>query len=135
MEFDKLLEIVLEKNKVEGEKCLICHFPDNKKNLEKLSCSHYFHLNCLNLDKTKKSYKLVCPYCGTKVKIKKNVKAFIEENDDMGLLKYLYKELRNLGGQKIITKDFITKMYEYSSREALKFINYDIFLFKFAKTL
>ena len=70
-----------------------------------------------------------------KPKIEKNVKAFIEEEDDMGLLKYLYKELRNLGGQKIITKDFITKMYEYSSRKILKFINYDIFLFKFAKTL
>ena len=50
-----------------------------------------------------------------KSKIIKNVKAFIEDEDDMGLLKYLYKKLRNLGGQKIITNFFITKMYEYSS--------------------
>jgi hypothetical protein len=72
MDFDKLLKIVLEKNKVEGEKCLICHFPDNLENLEKLNCNHYFHLNCLNLDKIKKANKVICPYCGTKVKIKKN---------------------------------------------------------------
>lgn len=71
MEFDKLLNIVLEKNKVDGEKCLICHFPDDLKNLEKLNCSHYFHLNCLNLDKIKKGNKITCPYCGTKVKINK----------------------------------------------------------------
>ena len=71
MEFDKLLKIVLEKNKVDGEKCLICHFPDDLKNLEKLNCSHYFHLNCLNLDKIKKGNKITCPYCGTKVKINK----------------------------------------------------------------
>ena len=68
-------------------------------------------------------------------KIKKEIDVLKEENDIHGLVKYLYKELRSIGKQKIITKDFITKMYELSSRSILKFFSYDIFLFKFARSL
>ena len=68
-------------------------------------------------------------------KIKKGLDILKEENDDQGIVKYLYKELRSIGKQKIITKDFITKMYEFSSRKALVFINYDTFLFKFVNPL
>ena len=55
--------------------------------------------------------------------------------DLSSLTKYLYKELRGVKKQHIITKDFITKMYEYSSRSVLKFFSYDTFLFKFIKSL
>ena len=68
-------------------------------------------------------------------KIKKEINILEEENDIHGLVKYLYKEIRSIGKQKIITKDFITKMYELSSRSSLKFFGYDTFLFKFAKSL
>ena len=70
-------------------------------------------------------------------KIKKELDILKEENDKQGIVKYLYKELRSVGKQKIITKDFITKMYELSSRskKGLVFINYDTFLFKFVKPL
>ena len=74
LNFDELLNIVKEKNKIEGEKCLICHFPDKKENLLKLKCSHYFHLRCLvpeDFDITKKNFRSICPYCGQKVLIKK----------------------------------------------------------------
>lgn len=91
MDFDKLLEIVIEKNKVDGEKCLICHFPDDKNNLEKLSCSHYFHLNCLNIDKTKKSCKIVCPYCGAKVKIRKKNEINITKETNNTICKVILK--------------------------------------------
>ena len=57
------------------------------------------------------------------------------DNDISDVVKYLYKELRSIGKQKIITKEFITKMYELSSRSVLKFFNYDTFLFKYAKSL
>ena len=68
-------------------------------------------------------------------KIRKEIDVLKGENDIHGLVKYLYKELRSIGKQKIITKDFITKMYELSSRSILKFFGYDTFLFKFAKSL
>ena len=68
-------------------------------------------------------------------KIRKNIDVLKEDNDIHGLVKYLYKELRSIGKQKIITKEFITKMYELSSRSTLKFFSYDTFLFKFAKSL
>ena len=74
MDFDSLLKIVEEKNQINGEKCLICHFPDKAENLTKLSCSHYFHLSCLNVNfqKNKKSKKIICPYCNTKATVKNN---------------------------------------------------------------
>tara|TARA_Y100001980_G_C14556284_1_gene347227 strand:+ start:2837 stop:6619 length:3783 start_codon:yes stop_codon:yes gene_type:complete len=67
--------------------------------------------------------------------IEKDVDSLEEEGDIVSIMKYLYKELRGVGKQEIITKEFITKMYELSSRNILKFINYDTFLFKFAKSL
>ena len=68
-------------------------------------------------------------------KIKKDIDALKNDNDISDVVKYLYKELRSIGKQKIITKEFITKMYELSSRSVLKFFNYDTFLFKYAKSL
>lgn len=68
-------------------------------------------------------------------KFKKEIDTLKKDNDIQGLLKYLYKELRIVGKQKIITKDFITKMYELSSRSVFKFFSYDTFLFKFVKSL
>ncbi len=68
-------------------------------------------------------------------KIKKEFDNLKKEGNQVDITKYLYKELRGIGKQKIITKDFITKMYELSSRSALKYFSYDTFLFKFAKSL
>ena len=72
LNYDDLIKMVEQKNKIEGEKCLICHFPDTKENLLKLSCSHYFHKNCLIIDENKlkkynsKSFRIICPYCSKK---------------------------------------------------------------------
>ena len=77
LKYEDLIKMVEQKNEVEGEKCLICHFPDSKENLIKLSCSHYFHKSCLILDKDKlkeyesKSFKITCPYCSKKASYKK----------------------------------------------------------------
>ena len=66
-EFDKLLAQVQKLNKIEGEECMICHFPDSKDNLIKLDCNHFYHKDCikkfmgLNISK--------CPYCNTKTKL------------------------------------------------------------------
>lgn len=72
-EFDKLLKLVNEMNKIKGEKCLICHFPDNDSNLVKLNCNHYFHFNCLNPEN---KLSIICPYCEkiTKRNVIKNPK-------------------------------------------------------------
>ena len=69
--------------------------------------------------------------------IKKNVEELKGDNDIPGLVKYLFKELRAIGKQKIITKDYITKMYEFSLRIDTKttFFSYDTFLFKFVNSL
>tara|TARA_A100001015_G_scaffold201730_1_gene225239 strand:- start:2709 stop:3122 length:414 start_codon:yes stop_codon:yes gene_type:complete len=72
LNYNDLMKMVEQKNKIEGEKCLICHFPDTKENLLKLSCSHYFHKKCLILDENKlknynsKSFRIICPYCSKK---------------------------------------------------------------------
>ena len=70
-------------------------------------------------------------------KIKKNLEELKGDNDIPGLVKYLFKELRAIGKQKIITKDYITKMYEFSLRIDTKttFFSYDTFLFKFVNSL
>ena len=68
-------------------------------------------------------------------KIKQTFVSMKEEGNITDITKFLYKELRGVGKQKIITKEFITKMYELSSRSALKYFSYDTFLFKFAKSL
>lgn len=59
-EFDKLLKIVNKMNKISGEKCLICHFPDDDSNLVKLNCNHYFHFSCLSVEN---KLSIICPYC------------------------------------------------------------------------
>jgi len=69
-----------------------------------------------------------------KTKIEKTIKDYGE--DKIGLTKFLYKELRNVGNPDIIKKEFITKMYEYTLRNSSKkYFSYDTFLFKFVKTL
>ena len=66
------------------------------------------------------------------VKIEDNLELLV---DPQSKVKYLYKELRSIGNQPIITKDFITKMYELSSRIAFRFFSYDTFSFKFINSL
>ena len=98
------------------------------------------YMNNFN-DNHKKYIELMEKTLNTKVnktkwkKLKKEIDILKRDNDIQGLLKYLYKELRIVGKQKIITKDFITKMYELSSRSILEFFSYDTFLFKFVKSL
>ena len=62
-EYQNLLKYVNKMNNIEGEKCLICHFPDKKNNLIQLSCKHFFHSRCLDL---KDSKYIICPYCDCK---------------------------------------------------------------------
>tara|TARA_B100001093_G_scaffold399178_1_gene386604 strand:- start:1090 stop:1446 length:357 start_codon:yes stop_codon:yes gene_type:complete len=70
LDIDELLKLVEEKNDVKGETCLICHFPDNKENLLKLGCGHFYHSKCLFSSTNKmnqSSNKNFCPYCGIKI--------------------------------------------------------------------
>lgn len=69
-------------------------------------------------------------------KMEKDISEYGEESDIIGLTKYLYKELRGIGNQEVIKKEFITKMYELTFRNSPnKYYSYDTFLFKFVKTL
>lgn len=69
-------------------------------------------------------------------KMEKTISEYGEESDIIGLTKYLYKELRGIGNQEVIKKEFITKMYELTFRNSPnKYYSYDTFLFKFVKTL
>ena len=71
-EYEKLLSLVSKINKCQGEKCLICHFPDKDENLIKLKCHHYFHFHCISSNnKLKENIK--CPYCDRISKIIKNI--------------------------------------------------------------
>lgn len=89
-EYLRLLKKVNKLNSVEGEKCLICHFPI-KDNMLKLSCNHYFHRKCL-LDKY--IFKsVICPYCGKKSKIN-NCLPTVENNN---LCKVILKSGVNKG--------------------------------------
>tara|TARA_B100001248_G_scaffold262646_1_gene260361 strand:+ start:1119 stop:1460 length:342 start_codon:yes stop_codon:yes gene_type:complete len=101
MEFDNLLKIVMEKNKVNGEKCLICHFPDSSNNLEKLSCGHFFHLSCLKVDNSKKNCKIICPYCDKKIVIKKKVCIPVTKSNEKlkedNICKFILKTGKNKG--------------------------------------
>ena len=72
-EYEKLLSLVNKINKLDGERCLICHFPDKNENLIKLKCKHYFHLNCIP-SSNKLSEYIKCPYCDNNSKIIKNIK-------------------------------------------------------------
>lgn len=72
-EYEKLLSLVSKINECEGEKCLICHFPDKDENLIKLKCQHYFHLSCIPSSNKLLEY-IKCPYCDKNSKIIKNIK-------------------------------------------------------------
>ena len=65
MDFEHLMKIANKMNKIEGEKCLICHFPDNNKNLLKLDCNHFYHKNCL-FNSSKIRSTVTCSYCNKK---------------------------------------------------------------------
>lgn len=71
-EYEKLLSLVTKINKSDGERCLICHFPDKNENLIKLKCKHYFHLNCIPSNNKLSEY-IKCPYCDKNSKIIKNI--------------------------------------------------------------
>ena len=67
-EFDKLLREVNKLNSIEGERCLVCHFPDKTDNLIKLKCKHYYHEKCIK--HLIKNNKIRCPYCDRVCRIK-----------------------------------------------------------------
>ena len=71
-EYEALLEIVKKKNKVQGEKCMICYFPDIQSKLVKLDCGHFFHKKCI-FEKDFKYKKVIkCPYCDSVTKFEKD---------------------------------------------------------------
>jgi hypothetical protein len=60
--YDELYKSIVEMNKSTKEKCLICHFVIDEKEIE-LNCKHQYHFNCINSIKS-------CPYCGKIIKSK-----------------------------------------------------------------
>lgn len=71
-EYEALLNIVKKKNKVQGEKCMICYFPDVQSKLVKLDCGHFFHKKCI-FEKDSKYRKVIkCPYCDSETKFEKD---------------------------------------------------------------
>ena len=71
-EFDKLLKEVNKLNSIDGEQCMVCHFPDLETNLLKLKCKHFYHESCIS--KLMKNNKIKCPYCEKTTTIKEKVK-------------------------------------------------------------
>lgn len=87
-EYLSLLNYVNNRNKFNGEKCLICHFPDKKSKLIELDCKHFFHKRCLGIDNSK---YVICPYCEQKTilnKVKNNnlCKSIIKSGVNKGKL-------------------------------------------------
>ena len=76
------------------------------------TCNHKNYID-LMIDKLKTKLN--------KTKQKKMEKTIGEygEESDIILTKYLYKELRGIGNQEVIKKEFITKMYELTFRTFL----------------
>ena len=70
-EFDKLLKEVNKLNSIDGEQCMVCHFPDLAENLVKLKCNHFYHESCIQ--KLIKSNKIKCPYCDKTSTLKEKV--------------------------------------------------------------
>ena len=75
-------------------------------------------------------------------KVKKELNPLNE--DPIGTVTYLFKKYKELQrnkkiigvkGSTIISKEYITKMYELSTRNSFKFLSYDTFLFKSIKPL
>ena len=64
-DFEKMYTMVTEMYKSSKEKCLVCHFVIESKEIQ-LDCTHQYHFNCLEI---KKNY-IICPYCGKNNKIK-----------------------------------------------------------------
>lgn len=63
-DYDEIYKSIVEMNKSTKEKCLICHFVIDEKEIE-LNCKHQYHFNCINTIKS-------CPYCGKIIKSKKS---------------------------------------------------------------
>ena len=63
---DDYISFINNNNKIKGEKCMVCHMNDLKKNLLKLDCNHYFHESCVK----KKNNVIKCKYCNKKTKLK-----------------------------------------------------------------
>jgi len=64
MNFDDLVNIVMEIKSHKGDECLICHFPIDLDLLIKLKCNHSYHNNCIN-NIIKDKVGITCPYCQT----------------------------------------------------------------------
>ena len=83
LEYDFLFNLVNNMNKVEGEKCMICYFPDKPINLLKLDCGHFFHKRCL-VDSELKNVKkkiIMCPYCDSRSNLVQVIKNDINKNN------------------------------------------------------
>jgi hypothetical protein len=70
-DFDSMYKLVSEDYKTTKEKCLVCHFAIDSKEVE-LNCKHQYHFNCFDINKNNK-----CFYCGIKVK---GIKIKIDNN-------------------------------------------------------
>jgi hypothetical protein len=63
-DFDQVYQMISDMNKSNKEKCLICHFVIENKEIE-LDCKHQYHYTCFKNNKK-------CFYCGKNVKITNN---------------------------------------------------------------
>jgi hypothetical protein len=59
-DFDQVYQMISDMNKLSKEKCLICHFVIENKEIE-LDCKHCYHYNCFKNNKK-------CLYCGKNIK-------------------------------------------------------------------
>ena len=62
MNFEELVNIVNNLKNEKSENCMICHFPTD---LIKLKCTHYYHYNCIKINKCENDITkiITCPYC------------------------------------------------------------------------
>ena len=74
-DYQKIYEMITNMNKSTKEKCLICHFVIEEKEIE-LKCTHQYHTKCIE---PKKNGTVICPYCG------KTNKLAIESNSNQNM--------------------------------------------------
>jgi len=68
--YEQIYEMITQMNKSTKEKCLICHFIIETKEME-LNCKHQYHNKCIETIKGKKGI-INCPYCGKSNKLNKD---------------------------------------------------------------